>query len=122
MKRTQPKTLRFWAFVNGGPVRIKIKPGQTLEWTRLEITDEGFVRSGEIWESVTGRVTVFAWHEGRDCDGRVSGSTESYCHVDQLADGYKSPDESFNGQSISYPAWQHVETEQRDYAAEAAGY
>ena len=119
--RSKPKTIRFWYWINDGPVRIKLKPGQSLEWNRFEKTDEGFSRFGEVWEASNNNVNVVGWHEGRDCDGYVSGSNESNCPLELLDEGHQG-EEIFQGRHIIYPKWQNQNSQQRDLAAENAGY
>ena len=50
-----------------------------------------------------------------DCDGRLRQGGEIYAPLDGLHAGRMVDD-------ITYPAWEKVESWQRDYQAEAAGY
>lgn len=52
------------------------------------------------------------FHDGRDCDGRLSQYSEYECHVNDLRKGYKG----------IFPKWQQIAGSQRDYSAEAMGY
>ena len=33
---------RFWVYVNGGPVKLTLYPGQRLRWGRASSHDEGW--------------------------------------------------------------------------------
>jgi hypothetical protein len=121
-----PKTARFWVWANSGLVRIKIKPGQTLDWGTYEKTDEGFSSTYETWEwcDIDGLVTHTHGSDGRDCDGRFQSGGEQRCRDNQLAQGRTNYDmlPDGKGKVIHFPNWYDAEQYQRDYEAEKAGY
>jgi hypothetical protein len=110
------KQARFWIDYKGGIVRLKINCGQTLSFSHGGLTDEGYSYTGESY-NFDGAAVACDWAtNARDCDGRHSHTGSAYCDVARLASGYR--DES----GVTFPAWEHGETEQRDYSAEAMGY
>lgn len=109
---------RFWAWYNGSPVRLTIRQGQTLRWATGGRTDEGWFRECVEWELLGMILYRRDFADGADCDGRLSTSAECYCHLEDLASGSTDPDDP----AIGYPCWERLESSQRDYAAEAAGY
>ena len=112
------KNVRFW-FPLGGrdyfqAVRLTLSPGQGVEFWYSGRHDEG-------WEShierlvYDGEQVVHDWcTDGTDCDGRMS---RSGTRVMVSPDGWQS--EMFG---VPVPTWKAVDSSQRDYAAEAAGY
>jgi len=71
---------RFNAWINGAFCTITIAPGESLSHYTSYQTDEGWSGSGEFWElSGDGLELRFQWiTEGRDCDGYISHSGESF--------------------------------------------
>lgn len=113
------QNVHFWDFINGGPVKLTLKPGQKLHHYQAEPTDEGWHSELNIWEYVAPDGYVLVEHEsdGVDCDGRLSRGGHRWFYIEDAAEGY-CPDED----GIVYPLWQSGEHWQRDYQAEAAGY
>lgn len=94
---------------------IKIRSGQTLHYSSGGATDEGYWWVGHEWE-FDGETLWTRWStEGRDCDGRITRSGESWCRAHEAQAGYHFDE-------VRYPLWHEGEVAQRDYAAEAAGY
>jgi hypothetical protein len=108
------RNAKFWAWVNDGQVRITLRPGQSLHWGKSWRHDEGWSSEGETWTHVGTAVERDAWTDGRDFEGRLSTETRLFCPLERLhareVDGLFLPD------------WQRIESSQRDYQAEAAGY
>ena len=109
------KQARFWIDYKGSFVRLKIKAGQTVSYSYGGPTDEGYSYTGESY-NFDGRMVACDWGtDARDCDGRVTHTGSAYCAANRLTAGYVE-----NG--IAFPAWEHGETGQRDYSAEAMNY
>ena len=108
-------TARFWVFINSEPVLVKMRKGQTLSHVSGGPTDEGFSFEGRQWEFDGEKVIASTTIKAQDCDGRLDQYFESKCYVANLKAGYAMD-------NITYPAWEKVETSQRDYSAEAMGY
>jgi hypothetical protein len=113
--RQQPPNARFWEWINGGRVKITLRPQQTLEWQRCEPADEGWHSLRQRWTHDGDGVENEYISESLDCDGRFDSGGESRCPLADLAtveagDGFMVPD------------WQKADAWQRDHAAEAAGY
>ena len=109
---------RFWAYCNG-PVKITLRPGQSLAWCRFERTEEGCWSSEFCrWEFDGYTVTRECGTDGVDCDGRLSTGYTDSCPLDMLHAGNTAWPEG----CFEYPAWESEEYSRRDYQAEAAGY
>jgi hypothetical protein len=110
---------RFWTYVNGSPVRIKLNAGDQLSHSEYWNTDEGWSTESKTW-SYDGATVTSVWAtDGVDCDGRLRRFGKSVCHRSQLSAGYVA-EELPAGQA--YPDWQLVKSGQRDYSAEAMNY
>ena len=110
------QTIRFWHF-GAAPVLIKMRAGQTLNHSSGGRTDEGWSRSSNSW-TFDGETVVCEWvNDGCDCDGRLTRSGEAYFAADKAMAGYRDDEDG-----VTYPDWQHGDSGQRDYAAEAMGY
>jgi hypothetical protein len=108
---------RFWIYHRSGIVRIKINEGQTLCFSYGGPTDEGYSYTGEAY-NFDGKTVAVEWRtDARDCDGRMTRTGSAYCNLDRLSSG----SEDYEAR-VRFPAWEHGETGQRDYSAEAAGY
>ena len=112
------KTLRFWTWLNGGYVRIKIKPDQMLAWCRTETTEEGWESEGEswFWDTQNNLLKSDVYSAGVDCDGRVENQRGFCCSPWDLEH------RDSGNPSIKYPNWKEESAFQRDYEAERAGY
>ncbi len=115
------KNVRFWAYVNGGPVKVTLKPGQKLEHNVGGPTDEGWHSESTSWEYPADEEAVYrCWcSDGRDCDGRLTRGGEDRCESGRLSCGYDDPEDA----GVVYPAWDEV----RDHGvydeyAQASGY
>ena len=126
----KPPNARFWVYVNGGYVKITLRPGDELEHYAWEPTDEGFESMWYTW-SYTGHFVHRAWaNNSRDCDGRYHREGIDRCHLQKLYWHRVSFSRYFDGDIHQVlqpdypplPLWQDVQYAQRDYAAEAAGY
>ena len=118
-----PRNARFWFYSNAGPVKITLKPEQTLSHHAAWNTDEGWSSVDEEWYYDGEYVFQTTYSDGCDCDGRLGSFNKSKCHVDNLRgrEPYTHGDaELYAG--IMLPMWESVDRYQRDYAAEAAGY
>ena len=113
------RNARIWVHHAGGPVKLTIRPGQTLHWTHFSCDEEGYSREATIlnWD---GEILVGKFHiDGRDCDGRTSRSGECYT----TPENFRAYQDSSPGcDEVAYPKWETISRGQRDYAAEAAGY
>ena len=117
---------RFWAYLNGGPVKITLRPGQTIRWSQWCHTDEGWSRSAETWsydlEDSRGLVTRAWCEEGQDCDGPMQHGGHDLCCPLNLHVRPPYPEHDCVMEGVLWPDWQEANRWQRDHAAEAAGY
>lgn len=120
---------RFWSYVNGGWVKITLRPGQKLHWACGGPNDEGVNVAYECWhfDDYDGCLYSSVANYGYDCDGRYSSESEFRSSVVDLRfheiDCDLGPaDRDDKGQPIRTPNWDRVRASQRDYAAEAMGY
>lgn len=95
---------RFWIYWNGGPCRLTLRQGESVQLFRSERTDEGFSSREENYRLDGDRVECFRYDYGRDCDGQVSTESHESARVDRLNDVWNDYAQVF------YPAW---ETERR---------
>lgn len=117
--KQNPPSARFWEYLPIGPVKITLKPGQTLFWCDFGQTDEGWYAYYVTWEHEGDKVVCSTMNDGRDCDGRVTHYHTSQCPLDELAAGAVD----FEGRpGVAYPHWQEVSFFQRDEHAEMMGY
>jgi hypothetical protein len=111
------KQARFWHY-HKGLVLIKLDRGQTVTHCHGGSTDEGYSWNADTY-SFDGEIVTLLWsNQARDCDGRYDRDGISICHVNQLHTGPADQDIPF----IRFPEWQHGDTRNRDYSAEAMGY
>jgi hypothetical protein len=106
---------RFWLWENGGWVRIKIKAGQTLHWSRSQATDEGWSGVGLRLEFDGEIVRRECVNDGRDCDGRLTEVSEAECPVHLLA-AWRADD------GVMCPEWSDIGGSRYDEYAQAANY
>lgn len=129
--RTEPTNARFWVYINGDFVKLTMNPGDVLEHYSSEDTEEGWASEYDCWSYEDGVIDREYVSDGRDCDGRLSHASQSYCRVGAL-----KADESPKGptfltwetrgnppcDSHLRPLWIFGDSSQRDYSAEAMGY
>ncbi len=106
---------RLWVFVHGGPVKITLRPGQSLSSYACSQHEEGWSDEYQEWHFTRGLVERTTSEDGTDCDGRHSSHSTSTCEVASLRAGPMV-------EGVVYPDWAPVCDGQRDYRAEAAGY
>lgn len=109
------RTARFWIWENG-PVKLSIRPGQTLRHGTFSEDEEGWSSRCDEWMNDGERVIRHSYTDGRDCDGRLYTNMTLVCTFDQLEANY------FEDDGVSYQEWERIDSCQRDYAAEAMGY
>jgi hypothetical protein len=109
---------RFWTWMNGGWVKITLKPEQELTHFWHGRTDEGYAEQGVTWyhDGDEGIVEQEEWSRGRDCDGRYAHETVSFAGLSQLQARRSAWDGTL------FPDWSQQREAHRDYTAEAAGY
>jgi len=107
--------IRFWVFVNGSPVRMKMTEGQLLVHVEGGRTDEGYSYEHRTWRYDGETVLAESVVDGCDCDGRLTTHYVAECGRGNLDKGNE-----FEG--VTYPLWERVSSGQRDYSAEAMGY
>lgn len=115
---------RFWVYVNGGPVKITLEPGDELSHYEGGPCEEGYSREWTTWMHEGDRVTR-EWHEdSRDCVGRLDRHSKDCAHLSRLAEfvPYSTIEDDPNYAGVMWPEWQPISSVQRDYTAEAAGY
>lgn len=113
------KNARFWTYINGGPVKLTLEPGQAAYHHHGERTDEGWASESTQWTHEDGGVRREWTTDGRDCDGRLTRHGADFCPLDQLHDLINTTGED---STIHWPDWQRESAGQRDEYAEAAGY
>jgi hypothetical protein len=116
---------RFWVYLDG-PVKLTLRPGETLRWSQARLCDEGWTRSLETWiydtEDEPGLVTRQWLQQGRDCDGTLEHGGEDVCDATNLLARPPYPEDEPLMEGVRWPAWRDANRWQRDHSAEAAGY
>ena len=113
-----PTGLRFWQYVNGSPVRLHIKEGDTLIWAKTVGTEEGFHDEYlELWMEC-GRVYCESITGGRDCDGYIE---RHWTGLMIEADSIPDPDgiRDCHGKVIRYPSWERLASASAQTLSEA---
>lgn len=109
------RNARFWIFVHGSDVKITLRPGDEVQYSHSQDTDEGWRRESRVYTFDGVFVRNESHSRERDCDGLMEHFGEYLCHVDNLKDGP-------NIDGIGFPAWEKERESQRDHSAERAGY
>ena len=113
---------RFWIWYKNSPVRVALKPGQTLHLWEGGRTDEGFSNQETTFFLNVARRTVemgIGWR-ARDCDGLHTGGSDHECRWCDLE--AREPREENKHWVPRMPLWKKLGSSERDHAAEAAGY
>jgi hypothetical protein len=111
---------RFWEYVNGDWVKMTLRFGQELSWSKFQYVEEGWDFQGCEWEHTGGAVLYRSTHNALDCDGRFDRECEFACQLSEL-----QAREHFDSDlkcSVLLPIWVEVDYFQRDHSAEAVGY
>lgn len=121
MAHTNIISARFWLYHAGDWARLALRDGESLELFEGGPTDEGNCAE---WTTYTrdGDVITCEWSRSeRDCDGQHSASGECETTIDDLtADPAESCDWGLD--RPARPQWRAIDSRQRDYSAESAGY
>ncbi len=113
------RNARFWIMgCNSNPVKLTLRPGQSLAHHTFERTDEGYSASYSSYTHDGDSVVCEYGSEGRDCDGRHAYHSESRAPLARLKDGWTDDTD----RAVTYPAWTQGDSSQRDEYAEAMGY
>jgi hypothetical protein len=132
-KRNGPmsSTYRIWVKHNGGPVRLSLKVGQSVDLYTSGSTDEGYHWASHVYYIDREKGVLMGEHawESRDCDGRMSGGRDNWARLDELAirEPYAGDLSTLERQEaearrVRYPEWLPLESWQSDHQAEAAGF
>jgi hypothetical protein len=115
--------LRFWAYVNGDFVKLTLRYGDTLYHYEGGATEEGYDVTETYWTHEGDHVLREMHRDARDCDGRISYSSDCHCPAAELASHFPSYwDDETPDPRVMLPDWREGMSQRRDYAAEAAGY
>lgn len=131
------RNARFWQWLNGGWVKITLRPGQTLTHATGGETEEGWSFEGRNWHHDGDAITSTVSQESLDCDGRFDASFAFKCPLGDLrardmhaeeqeraVAQEKDPTLPYFNESIGIfaPDWERLNASQRDHEAERAGY
>jgi len=109
---------RFWTTgAQGNPVKITLRPGETLRHYRFSRDEEGWSSASDCYYHAGDHIECEWTTDGVDCDGRLSRAGVSICAISDLAAGYKDAEAG-----VTWPDWKAERESQRDYAAEAMGF
>lgn len=115
MDGAKPHSLVTFNYWLDSWIKVTLSEGETKEYHTGGETEEGYSVTDYIFELEGGSVKLLVSNRSQDCDGRMDSYQELICPIDKLAaweahDGTMTPD------------WEKVDSHQRDYTAEAAGY
>ena len=105
----------FWDWVDGRVQGIALTPEEDATFYSGGPTDEGYSHRWTEYRLDGDRVLCRSRYDARDCDGRVTGGDEYFALLSEL-----TADTSHEGPAR--PLWRRMDSHQRDYSAEAAGY
>jgi|SRR6478736_9148327 len=111
------RNARFMVYVNGAHIKIKLKPGQCLRWTKHSSDDEGYGWEADQWTYEDGTVENWWGRGGQDCDGYSSESGKRYCPINKL-----QKIENAYDPFILMPEWESGKTDCYDQYAVASNY
>lgn len=125
----QAPNARFWVHINDGFAKLTLRDGQSLSWGKAWSHDEGWSSECVEWGQTGGQVWLRHGSDWCDCDGRLSRGGMLTCDLRDLrarppaewSTNPRDPELGPFGETIRLPEWQHVDSSQRDYNAEAAG-
>lgn len=130
-----PRNARFWESHNGSWVKLTLRPGDTFYTREGGATEEGYSVTHSEYAFDGKTVTRESHTDSRDCDGRMSHTTLTRCRVRKLASRAPYVDRDFVATArdtfdetycpvpgAMLPMWERIDTRQRDYSAESAGY
>ena len=113
-------------------MRLSLKVGDEMTLVSGGPTDEGWSRTEERFYIDRGILVLDYYFDGCDCDGRMSGGSESYAQLDELATEperwiYRRQPSAREcrdrvDRPVRFPSWRRLDTWQRDCQAEAAGF
>jgi hypothetical protein len=130
-QRPVEKTYRFWVTHNGGPVRLRLKVGQSIDLHSGGPTEEGYRWASHAYYIDREKGVMIGEHswEARDCDGRMSGGGDNWAYLSELAvrELYAGSLSALERQEakarrVRYPEWHPLNSWQSDHQAEAAGF
>ena len=107
-KKNHPINARFHAWINAGPVKLTLKPGQELHWFKGQETDEGWCSMSITWAHELNMIRRIVICDGKDCDGRLTRTMEDFCSLDDL--------------NCGYPDWKKASDFVYDQYAQLSGY
>jgi hypothetical protein len=113
------KNIRFWTWLNGGLVKLTLKPDERIVHYHRAPTEEGFHGEGHefFYDAGGERLLNMMLTEGRDCDGYTSYSSIWECSFDQL----KARPCECDG-SVFIPNWKRIKASVYDQFAAMSGY
>lgn len=113
------KNISFHHFFNDGYVKIKLRPGQKINWNQSSWNGEDRSWRAESFEydADEKRLVYDYSYGGRDCDGVSRAGGTMFADLGKLKE---IPAYSYPG--ILKPDWKEEDEWNRDYSAEAANY
>ena len=116
---TATPNARFWVYLNCGPVKLTLRPGECIHWNTGGPHEEGWSREARRWTHDGDHVTEEMAEEGCDCDGRYSRHGTYHARLNDLRvnEPYDVDDPK-----VRYPDWERADSSQYDENAELANY
>lgn len=115
---------RFWTWIQDGPVKLTLRPGQELAHSMGGPCEEGYHYELTYWRFDGQRVTCGSESSSRDCDGPHEYHSVAEAPLDQLSayEPWSQDNDDPALKGIRFPDWKQTDASQRDRFAEAMGY
>lgn len=96
--------IRFWDYINS-PVKLTLKPGQTLHHTKQYFNGEGYSIDCISWSFNYDKLKCIVFSDGFDCDGRLRTYQEYESPITEI-DLYSYFNKNTN---MWTPSWTRIE-------------
>lgn len=120
------RNARFWVYWNDTYTKLTLSPGQVIELYACWQTDEGWGSVHESYSLPADEQVVYltGTNDGRDCDGRLTHTSEVCCPIEDLQSRPAMTHElTENYRLICTPTWKQVRPAVVfDEYAQMAGY
>lgn len=110
---------RFWLWVNGGWVKVTLKPATSLRWGESHATEEGYHFERISLEYDGDTVYFEEYYGGRDCDGELENTIQYACALENLR---SDPHEINAFEVIDRPVWKKQSHRVYDQYAQMMNY
>ncbi len=119
--RRNPTTARFWIMLADGWARLSLRDGESLSHCEGGPHEEGYSWTTTVYLRDGSTLTMEEETRSRDCDGSYYGTWSGTCEIALLSSHDLGPDYG-PAPGVGVPLWEGLDSAQRDFSAEQAGY